>query len=481
MRFMSRRKLKIMSVIMIFIFADLFVLKEIVGVNYNDYTIRFISIVSSLELISTFIMWKKLTGEYISPFLIVYFVAVMFGIGQCFCWALGINMGEMDLLQYIPRINKLYIGESLQYSLVGLLFFFVGSVWTYNENAVRIKHSDMCDDNIGLETIRAVSTILLIVSIPCVFINYMRIIPTVLAKGYLGYYTSVSEYSQMGQFIPLIASWFPIALLMKYAIHVSSNKVYAKIDTVALIIYIAIVLFIGGRSGAVLVILAFMLTKQYFGTPITKKDIVPVGIAAYFSMGLLSAIASTRTQTNRSLVSVFSAFSMTSVIGSLIGELGWSMSSLAWTMQLIGTSGKFRLGETYLYALTAVIPNLGFWETHPALKANLGDWMQQELGRSSGLGYTFIAESFANFSWYGLLVLLIWGMIIGKILNSVTFESAKKDYKKTFVVIMLISTILKAFVRSSFSAVMRQLFFTVLLIYFMMLIVENYLKKKERN
>lgn len=130
MRFMSRRKLKIMSVIMIFIFVDLFVLKEIVGVNYNDYTIRFISIVSSLELISTFIMWKKLTGEYISPFLIVYFVAVMFGIGQCFCWALGINMGEMDLLQYIPRINKLYIGESLQYSLVGLLFFFVGSVWT---------------------------------------------------------------------------------------------------------------------------------------------------------------------------------------------------------------------------------------------------------------------------------------------------------------------------------------------------------------
>lgn len=480
MRFMSRRKLKMMFVIMIFIFVDLFVLKEIVGVNYNDDTIRLISIVASMELISTFIMWKKLTGEYISPFSIVYFVAVMFGIGQCFCWALGINMGEMDLLQYIPRINKLYIGESLQYSLVGLLLFFLGSVWTYKVNAIRIKHFDMCD-NIGLKTIRAVSTILLIVSIPCVFINYMRIIPTVLAKGYLGYYTSVSEYSQMGQFIPLIASWFPIALLMKYAIHVSSNKVYARIDKVALVIYIAIVLFIGGRSGAVLVILAFMLTKQYFGTPIKKKDIVPIGIAGYFSMGILSAIASTRTQTNRSLVSVFSAFSMTSVLGSLVGELGWSMSSLAWTMQLIGTSGKFRLGETYLYALTAVIPNLGFWKTHPALKANLGDWMQQALGRSSGLGYTFIAESFANFSWYGLLVLLVWGMIIGKILNSVTFESAKKNYKKTFVVIMLNSTVLKAFVRSSFSAVMRQLIFTVLFIYFMMLIVENYLIKKERN
>lgn len=67
-----------------------------------------------------------------------------------------------------------------------------------NENAVPIKHSDMCDDNIGLKINRTVSTILLIVSVPCVFINYMRIIPTVLAKGYLGYYTSVSEYSQMG-------------------------------------------------------------------------------------------------------------------------------------------------------------------------------------------------------------------------------------------------------------------------------------------
>lgn len=480
MRFMSRRKLKIMSVIVIFIFIDLLI-KEIVGVNYNDDTIRFVSIVSSFELISTFIMWKKLTGECISPFSIVYFVAVMFGVGQCFCWAFGVDMGELDLLQYIPRINKLYIGESLQYSLVGLLLFFVGSVWTYKENAVRIKHYDMCDDIMGLKTIGAVSTILLIVSMPCVFINYIRIIPTVLTTGYLGYYTSVSEYSQMGQFIPLLASWFPIALLMKYAIHVSSNKMYAKIDTIALIIYIATILFIGGRSGAVIVILAFLLTKQYFGKPITKKDIVPVGIAGYFGMGILSAIASTRTQINRSLISVFSAFSMSSVIGSLIGELGWSMSSLAWTMQLIDANGKFRLGETYLYALTAVIPNLGFWKTHPALKANLGDWMQQELGRSSGLGYTFIAESFANFSWCGLLVLLIWGMIIGKILNSVTLESATKDYKKAFVVIMLISTVSKAFVRSSFSAVMRQLFFTVLLIYFMMLMMENYLKRKEEK
>ena len=80
MRFMSRRKLKIMSVIVIFIFIDL-LLKEIVGANYNDDTIRFVSIVSSFELISTFIMWKKLTGECISPFLIVYFVAVMFGVG----------------------------------------------------------------------------------------------------------------------------------------------------------------------------------------------------------------------------------------------------------------------------------------------------------------------------------------------------------------------------------------------------------------
>lgn len=481
MRFMSRKKFKIMSVIMVYIFIDLFILKEMIAINYDDNTIRFISIVSSFELISTFIMWKKLTGEYISPFFIVYFVAVMFGIGQCFCWALGINMGEIDLLQYIPRIDKLYIGEALQYSLVGLLLFFVGSVWTYNENVARIRHYEMYDDIIGLKTIKVVSTILLIVSFPCMFINYIRIIPAVIANGYLGYYSSVSEYSQMGQFIPLIASWFPIALLMKYAIHVSSNKVYAKIDTVVLIIYIAIVLFIGGRSGAVLVILAFLLTKQYFGTPITKKDIIPVGIAGYFSMGILSAIARTRTQTNRTLGSFFSSLSMTSIVGSLIGELGWSMSSLAWTMQLIGTNGEFRLGESYLYALSAVIPNLGFWKTHPALKANLGDWMQQELGRSSGLGYTFIAETFANFSWFGLLAMFIWGMIIGKILNSVTYESAKKDYKRAFLVIMLISTVLKAFVRSSFSAVMRQLFFTVLLIYFMMLIVENYLKKKERN
>ena len=51
MRFMSRKKFKIMSVIMVYIFIDLFILKEMIAINYDDNTIRFISIVSSFELI----------------------------------------------------------------------------------------------------------------------------------------------------------------------------------------------------------------------------------------------------------------------------------------------------------------------------------------------------------------------------------------------------------------------------------------------
>ena len=183
-------------------------------------------------------------------------------------------MGSMDLLEYLPKIPIHYIGNGLIYSQNAIIIFFLGALFAYSENESK---KVMCEDteanNCDYLAMETVSTLLLIISIPCVMLNFKNVLTAVVAGGYSGLYTELNSYSKAGQFIPLLAGWFPVALLMKYALYAKHDKVKSSISVAFLFIYIAINLFAGGRSGAVMLVLAFVLAKYYYGNSIYKKRV----------------------------------------------------------------------------------------------------------------------------------------------------------------------------------------------------------------
>ena len=463
----SREKLKSIITIFSICFFNLFITLHYVNGTriYTPNDIRVISIIAVCEFTISIFVWVKFTKEIFSPLFIMLVVIYIFCMGQTICWAFGFDMGDMDLQNYIPYLNRHYLGDGLIYTLNGVLLFLFGMVVAYNDGSRKIAEvqtSKNIRDNLA---IKYLSSIILVVSVPCVCLNLWNVLPSVISGGYSELYTELNSYSKMGQFVPLIAGWFPIALLMKYAVDAEDNPQASRASAILLWIYIAVNLYIGGRSGAVMMILAFFITKQYLVKPIRKKMILPTCIGGYVFVGMLNAIADVRLEANRSIMDIMSAFmvSVSSVIGDFIGELGWSMSSLVWTMDLTGT--VFRKGTSYLFAFTAIIPNLGFWDEHPAaVYSNLGDWMQKELGRTTGLGYTFVAETYINFCWYGLIVMFLFGFIASKLLSGINKNNAKYNIKITFVIIMFFTSVLKSFVRSSFSSIMRPMIFTVLLL-----------------
>lgn len=435
--------------------------------SYTSGDMRTISIIAVVELITASIIWIKFAGEVFSPFYVMFVVIYIFGMGQTICWAFGFDMGEMDLQKYIPYLNKHYLGDGLLYTLNGVILFLIGAVVAYNDKGIKIEDVQTEKNIKDYIAIKNLSTVILVISVPCVCLNLWSVLPSVIMGGYSELYTELNSYSKMGQFIPLIAGWFPIALLMKYAVDAEDKPRVSRISAVILWVYIAINLYIGGRSGAVMMVLAFFITKQYLVKPIRKKMILPVCVGGYAFIGILNAIADIRLKANRSVMDVLSAFvtSASSAVGDFIGELGWSMSSLVWTMDLTGST--FRKGTSYLFAFTAIIPNLGFWKEHPAaVYSNLGEWLQKEIGRTTGLGYTFVAETYINFWWYGLIVMFLLGCIASKLLSGINKDNAKYNIKITFVIIMFFTSVLKSFVRSSFSAIMRPMIFTVLLLTF---------------
>ena len=484
MRKIPAAKFNLVIMLMVFSIINLFLTLHFVNGtrSYTSQEIFFISWIAIIEIVVSVILWKRMARELLSPFTVVFFTIVLFGMGQIFGWALGMDMDYYDLQTYIPAIGMHYVGDSLVYSLDGIILFLLGGAISYtgmHRPGLRTEDSEKneCDK----KAIRVVSTLLLLVSIPAFLINSRNVLGAVFAGGYTEMYVELNSYSQAEQFLPLLAGWLPIALLMKYAIYCNTRKDYSNMAVIGIGIYIVLNLFLGARSGVVMVALALVITKHFLGTKFTSKQVVPVMAIGYIAMGLLNAVKNIRLLSNRSILDVLGAFSVSSVVGSFIGELGWSMSSLGWTMRLIHSGEAFRYGSSYLYAITAIIPNLGFWQEHPAVKANLGAWMQSLLGRTTGLGYTFIAETYANFAWFGLIMMFVFGIIVEKIMGSVTKDTARYNYKETIIIVMIISILLKSFVRSSFSSIMRQLVFTVILISVMISVVSKYLWNQEAS
>ena len=89
----------------------------------------------------------------------------------------------------------------------------------------------------------------------------------------------------------------------------------------------------------------------------------------------------------------------------------------------------FRYGESYLYSLTTIIPNLGFWDAHPgAIKAHLGNWLQDVLGLDYGPGFSMAAEAYINFGWFGILFMMLLGCFYGWLFSLISRKEEPEQY-----------------------------------------------------
>ena len=215
-----------------------------------------------------------------------------------------------------------------------------------------------------------------------------------------------------------------------------------------------------------------------------KKKILVVAVLAYILLSILNGIADTRSNGNRTISDMLEGMSLgfTDTIGNFLGEMGWQLSSTSWTMQFMDHGyATPKYGLSYLTGFLVIIPNLGQWEVHPDELVNAGTWMQKLLNRKTGMGYSFIAESYYNFSWFGLLFLFVIGVCISKWLTAITVKNAKYNYKYMIIILMVFSTMLRPFIRSTFSASLRKLVYIVIASIFVMYMIKIFYKRYQNN
>ena len=109
-----------------------------------------------------------------------------------------------------------------------------------------------------------------------------------------------------------------------------------------------------------------------------------------------------------------------SILLNFVQELGFNFTSICFMMELIPYVSPFRYGSTYIASLIKLIPSsfdiLGLFNNDFFTSGEM--WLynfNHNNGRSFldfGVGYSLNAEAYFNFSWFGLILLFVLGIIV---------------------------------------------------------------------
>lgn len=468
----SKEKLRYLALLFFIFFIELSIsIYYYYNANIDtDDAIRFVSFIICLSFVLKVITWKKFYGEIICPYLVFFIVLFMFSCGQCIGWCMHFSMASSDMWNRNDYgLTHSYLLQGLLFSMPSLTAFHLGAVVVARLKSSESKYSQWNLNQI-IVSFKNIGKVLLIIVIPSYLANIVQSILAVYYGGYGALYTYALNRSFLGMLLNIIANYYQPCMMLLLIGYKDKTR-YRWLILFMMLTQVVMALYIGGRSGAVLTVLGILLAYHYFISPFAGKKIVSVGGAGYFGLALLNAIVKLRGNTERGIIDYFNGVfnSLGNTIPVFIGELGWNITSVCWTMMLVPVTEPYRFGMSYVVSLLSWVPSGVFpGGVNPVYKwAELGDWLQNVLNMPYGPGYTMFAEAYINFSWFGIIAVYVEGMIIGYFLTKVKRKDIDKNYLDGAFQIIIIMTIMKSLTRSSVCVALRQVFYIVLPLYFL--------------
>ena len=261
-----------------------------------------------------------------------------------------------------------------------------------------------------------------------------------------------TEYYTRGGFdniIKFLSLYTVPSLYMLLISYKGSNKV--KYIVLAFCLYIVLYLMSGSRLSAVLILSTLILIKHLWFNPITKKKSISYGFLGFFLLILLSLISSIRNSLYLAsdpfnlIVEAFNNIWTANPFFVAIEEAGFTFLATACVVTYCPSDEPYNYGISYLNGLFALFPNL-FWDIHPA-STNTDIIFKGYLTSYGGIGSSFIAEAYYNFGEFSLLIMPIFGWLLGYLCHQ-TKIAVKFHSSMLFYICMYTSSFVLFYVRS---------------------------------
>lgn len=412
-----------------------------------------------VQLVYCIISWLKRGNQFISPYIIFLLALYVFSYGQSFLWAFGLESDRTLVGFYGITIPEIFDAQVI--SLIMLTFFHIGASYCSNKTSIKVG----IDNIISVDnrySLKQIGWLLFIISaIPYVSENIHDMVLS-MSRGYGAIYGEGKV--GIDNLSGFIASYFIPSIICLF-ISYKDNKIMRLFFMGILSLNIVAILLTGGRSNAVILLAILLVMYNYLIKGFTKKWLVVGIVGAFVMLQVLAFVAIVRTEVGRS-ASMEGIKVENNAAVDAVAEMGGTMFCLVKTMDIIPSNEPYRYGKSYAYSFTTLIPNLGFWDIHPAKeKSNLGDWLTDTLGLGYGTGFSMCAEAYANFGYFGFIVFFFWGWFLASVFGKIEISAQTQNYALMAFLLILFWYFLKL-PRNNFINLVRPIFFVAGPIYF---------------
>jgi len=436
------------------------------------------SVLVSLVVAWNFYSWHLLGRELFSPYGMFLLSASLFHGGQAGLEVLGLNPnGVLDGL-FEPKL----IVMALYMAALGLAALHLGAIWAASK-APKNGPSQM--DPHHEERSRASCYVgwfcILLAAFPTALI-LRDVLSTVARSGYIGLYDPNRDSVVTSTTRMLAANLMPGVMFLAVG---SPKRRLVHLGLWSIVIgYSGSMILSGLRHEGAPLLISFAWLYHTRIRRLPRTAILSAGVALLALFGIVSITRCTGLAWLGSIAETRATSAVAeSPIVTTLSEMGGTLATVAHTVDLVPSNRPFDYGVGYAYTLLCLMPRFG-WDVHPSVThGSYSDWMSRTVDPVSaahglGLGYSFIAEPFANFGWYGVVPLLA---MIGYLLVRMSDWATQKNDPPRYAAVASFLAFFLFFPRAESSYMIRPLVYFSLLPYTVVGILANTRKSHERR
>ncbi len=411
--------------------------------------------------------WYIVTKSLFSPYILFFISALLFNGGQIILEVFNLN--EKGILE--ANFSSATILATMFIVVIGLAVFHLGALMSAFQISVAPTQVNpqqkVANNPIKDKEISQVGWLFFSISfLPSLLIlqNSIRI---VLSGGYFALYQQTEATSFDAA--PAVLAGFLVPSAMFILAGSRKNVKAQYLACILILLYATMNFFLGKRNVAVMPLLSFAWLWHQLIRPISKVFLGSVG--AFILLIVFPLVGASRDTAGEDRLSVdvlLNTFtSINNPFVAVLSEMGGSMQTIAYTIELVPKFREFQWGADYLYALFTVVPNL-FWKLHPTVDRGLaGLWLAWAVrpefaAIGGGLGYSFIAEAYLNFGWFGAPIAL---GVIGFLFAKFTLWAAKSKEPDRIAAVASFTSFFLFFARAESGVMVRSLVWYSLLPY----------------
>lgn len=297
-------------------------------------------------------------------------------------------------------------------------------------------------------------TLIAVGVVPRLYIDIKTLIGG-MDEGYSGVYSII-----VSQPIQSLAFFFDAGCIIALFDKKNSNK-FKTIFFWFVLLYKCLTLSTGARQERTAFIIVWIFV--YFFQSREKmnfKNIILITVIGFFGVLLINAVGQVRAMDKISFDAIMeSMFSSSNIIGDTLGEFGSAFTTLATTFRAVPSSVPCGHGDSYLAGLLSVIPKLPNY-----LGLSKASSYVTKIPGTTYFGGSYLGEAYYNFSWAGLIISFVLGIVISYIQKNIsTSYYEENSIKKIMSTIAMIPLIL--FVRGYFTDMVQKIVWVFVFIY----------------